>query len=220
MGIAQDLVLVSTDPSSGKIRLSAMSGDTMIGGAFLLDLVAQGRLVLDGAGKKARVVVADRTPVDDPVLQAAFVRVQGKDRQKPQAIVGTLGKKGRKRVVEQLSAAGRLRSRGQKVLGIRVERVDVVDTAARESLLHGVRSVLLTGHPADGRTGPLIGLLLAGEQLGLVLDRSEVKRAKPRAKEVAEADWASEGVRQAIAATNAVLMTTVIAAGAAAAGSS
>lgn len=220
MGIAQDLVLTSVDPSSGKIRLSTTSGDTMIGGAFLLDLVALRRLELQGFGKKARVVVADRTPVDDAALQAAFVRAQAKDRQKPQAIVGTLGKKGRKRVVAQMLADGTLHSRDQKVLGFPVERVDVRDSAARESLVHGVRSVLITGHPADARTGPLIGLLLAGNQLNLVLERSEVRRAKPRAKAVAEADWASEGVREAIAATNAVLMTSVIAAGAAAAGSS
>ena len=56
-------------------------------------------------------------------------------------------------LVGQLAAVGQLGSRGQKVLGIPVERVDVV-----------------------------------------------------------EADRASEGVRQAIAATNAALMTTVIAA--------
>ena len=217
MTVAQDLLLVALDPGSGKVRLPSTSSDVALGGAALTDLVLLGRLELVGEGRKAKVGVRDHAAVDDPDLQAAFERVRQRGPQVPKNVVGRLGKKQRKAVLATLVRAGVLRDREEKVLGFAVERFELVDVARRDALLGRLRQVLLHGQPADGTTGPLVGLLLATDQLGLVVeDRRDRKAAKARAKEVADGDWASEGVRKAIQEAQLALTTAVVASTAAA----
>ncbi|MCR4513323.1 GPP34 family phosphoprotein [Aeromicrobium sp. 50.2.37] len=215
MTVARDLLLVALDPESGKVRLPSMAAEPALGGAALIDLVLLGRLELVGTGRKARVAVADRTPVDDPDLQAAFERVWQKGHQAPKSIVTRLGKKQRKAVLASLEADGLVRDEQRRVLGIRLERYELVDVARRDQLVGAMRQVLLHDQPADQVTGPLVGLLLAADQLGLVVEKREKKGAKARAKVVADGDWASEGVRKAIQDAQAAMtaaMTASIAA--------
>lgn len=213
MTVAQDLLLVALDPSSHKVRLSSMSSDATLGGAALLDLVTAGRLALQGEGRKARVVVADPAPVDDAVLEASFSRVRQRGHQRPATVVGRLGKGVRKAELVRLVESGTIAPTGEKLLGLSLERHEVVDAARRDDLVARLRAVLLQDQPADATTGPLVGLLLASDQLKLVVDGPDRKRAKGRAKVVSEGDWASEGVRAAIAQAQAALMTAVISAG-------
>lgn len=215
MTVARDLLLVALDPESGKVRLPSMAAEPALGGAALIDLVLLGRLELVGTGRKARVAVADRTPVDDPDLQAAFERVWQKGHQAPKSIVTRLGKKQRKAVLASLEADGLVRDEQRRVLGIRLERYELVDVARRDQLVGAMRQVLLHDQPADQVTGPLVGLLLAADQLGLVVEKRERKGAKARAKVVADGDWASGGVRKAIQDAQAAMtaaMTASIAA--------
>jgi hypothetical protein len=215
MTVARDLLLVALDPESGRVRLPSMASDATLGGAALIDLVLLGRLELVGTGRKARVAVADRTPVDDPDLQAAFERVWHKGHQVPKSIVTRLGKKQRKAVLASLEADGLVRDEQRRVLGFALERYELVDVARRDQLVGALRQVLLHDQPADQVTGPLVGLLLAADQLDLAVEKRERKAAKARAKVVAEGDWASEGVRKAIQDAQAAMtaaMTATIAA--------
>ncbi|KQV74980.1 hypothetical protein ASC61_08205 [Aeromicrobium sp. Root344] len=222
MTTAEDLLLIVTDPGSGKAQLDSMKADPVIGGAHLLDLVTAGRLSLDGQGRRARVVVSSHTPVGDPVLDQAFARIRNRGRQTPQNAVTRLGKQGRKHVYAALVAKRQMQQRPAKALGIfPLSRYDVVDTARRNDLVNRVRASLLHDQPADAETGPLIGLLAAADLTKLLVDKSERKLAKQRAKVIAEGDWASEGVRKAIqAAQSAVTAGIMVAATAGAAGSS
>ena len=213
MTTAEDLLLIVTDPESGKPQLDSMKADPVIGGAHLLDLVAAARLSLDGQGRKARVVVNGYDPVSDPVLDQAFNRVRNRGRQTPQNTVNKLGKHGRKNVYAALVAKGQMRQRPAKALGIfPISRYDVVDTARRHDLINRVRASLLHDQPADAETGPLIGLLSAADLTKLFVDKPERKAAKARAKVISEGDWASEGVRKAIQAAQAAVTAGIIAA--------
>lgn len=222
MTTAEDLMLIVTDPESGRPQLDSMKADPVVGGAHLFDLVAAGRLDLEGQGRKARVVVTSHVRVGDPLLDEAFVRVRNRGRQTPQHTVTKLGKQGRKRVFAALVAKGQARDRDAKVLGVfPVARYDIVDTARRHDLVNRVRASLLHDQPADAETGPLIGLLAAADLTKLFVDKPERKAAKARAKAISEGDWASEGVRRAIQAAQSAVTAGVIAATAAgAAGSS
>lgn len=213
MTVAQDLLLVALDPSTHKVRLSSMSSDATLGGAVLLDLVTIGRLALDGEGRRARVVVADPRPVDDAVLESSFARVRQRGRQRPSTVVGRLGKGVRKAELARLVENGTVAATGETLLGFSLERHEVVDVARRDDLVARLRAVLLQDQPADATTGPLVGLLLASDQLKLVAGGPDRKRAKARAKVVSEGDWASEGVRAAIAQAQAALTTAVVSAG-------
>lgn len=213
MSTAEDLLLIVTDPLTGKPRLDGGKADIVLGGAHLLDLVAAGHLALDGEGRKARVVVVSHAPVGDPLLEQAFARVRNRGRQTPQNTVTKLGKQGRKHVYAALVAKGQMRVRPAKAFGIfALSRHDIVDSARCHDLVNRVRASLLHDQPADAETGPLIGLLAAGDLTKLLVDKPERKRAKARAKVIAEGDWASEGVRKAIQAAQSAVTAGIVAA--------
>lgn len=221
MSIAEDFLLIATEPVSGKPLIASPQADPVFGGAFLLDLVTAGRLTVEGEGRKARVIVADHSPVDDPLTEQAFAHIRNKGRQKPQTSVTRLGKNGRKLVYESLVSKGAVRTRPTKALGIfPLTRHDVIDTARRNDLLTRIRSSLLHELPIDAETGPLIGLLAASDMVKVFVDKPDRKVAKARAKVLAEGDWATEGVRKAIQAAQAAITAGIVAASSAAASGS
>ena len=222
MTTAEDLLLVVTDLETGKPQLDSTKADPVIGGAHLLDLVGLGHLALEGEGRKARVVVTSHAPVGDPVLEQAFARVRNRGRQSPQNTVTKLGKQGRKLVYAALVEKGQMRVRPAKAFGVfPLSRHDVVDSARRHDLVNRIRATLLHDQPADAETGPLIGLLYAADLTKLLVDKPDRRRAKARAKVIADGDWASEGVRKAIQAAQSAVTAGIVAATAAtAAGSS
>lgn len=220
MRTAEDFLLIATDPVSGKPLIGSPQADPVFGGAFLLDLVAAGRVALDGEGRKARVTIRDHAPVDNPLTEQAFARIRNRGMQKPQNVVTKLGKQGRKRVYEALVAKGVVRRRPAKWLGIfALTRHDVVDTARRDDLRARIQGSLLHDQPSDPETGPLIGLLSAADLVKVVVDKHDRKAAKARAKEMADGDWASEGVRKAIQAAQAAITAAIIVASSAGASS-
>lgn len=137
-------------------------------------------------------------------------------------MVTRLGKRAQKSLYRELATQGSVRARDDKALGIfPLVRHDVLDGTRRDDLLRRIRAALLHDQPADDETGPLIGLLAAGELVKIVVDKPDRERVKKRAEVIAEGDWASEGVRQAIqAARSAMMAATVAGAAAGTAGSS
>jgi hypothetical protein len=221
MSIAEDFLLISTDPVSGKPLIGSPKADPVFGGAFLLDLVTARRVTLQGDGRKARVVITDRSPVVDAITEQAFARIRNRGMQKPQSAVPRLGKDGRKLVYESLAAKGAVLRRPAMALGIfPLTRHDVIDTARRDDLRTRIRSSLLHDQPADADTGPLIGLLAAADMLKIVVDKPDRKVAKARAKVLADGDWASEGVRKAIQAAQVAITAGIVAVTSAAASGS
>ncbi|RLV54863.1 GPP34 family phosphoprotein [Aeromicrobium phragmitis] len=209
MGTATDLVLIATHPGTHKLLLSTVNNDAILGGAHLLDLVKAGRIGVEGNAKKAKVFVVDGSPVADPEIDAALARIRDGKKRRASDAVGRMGKNGVKNAYRRLCENGQLRPRNETFLGFPLRRHDVIDLAGREGLRNRVRACLLQGQPADGRTGPLIGLLHASDQLKLVVDKHERKQAKAAAAHISEGDWASAGVKDAIAATQTALMVAV-----------
>ncbi len=221
MTTGEDFLLIATDPESGKPLIGSPQADPVFGGAFLLGLVAAGRVTLEGEGRKARVAIVDHAPVADPLTEQAFARIRNRGLQKPQSTVTRLGKNGRKLLYTSLVSKGTMRSRPAKALGIfPLTRHDIIDTARRDDLLARIRSSLLHDQPVDSETGPLIGLLSAADMVKIVVDKPDRKAARARAKVLADGDWASEGVRKAIQAAQAAITASIVAASTAAASGS
>ncbi len=65
------------------------------------------RVTLQGEGRKARTVIVDHAPVNDPVTEQAFARIRNRGMQKPQNVVTKLGKNSRKLLYESLEARAR-----------------------------------------------------------------------------------------------------------------
>ena len=217
MSITADLVVITTDPDSGKSRLGTTQTDAVVGGAILVDLIALGRIDLVGEGRRARAVVLDASPVPDRVAEAAFARVRDRKPMKPRDLVTKLGKRAKLAQYDALVAAGVLQAREVKVAGLFPRRrYSLSRPTERATLLASVRGVLLEGAEPDERTGPIVGLLSAADLLGVVVGKPDLKQAKTRAAAVSEGDWASQGVRDAIrAAQTAVAAATVAATSAA-----
>ncbi|MGZ8771440.1 MAG: GPP34 family phosphoprotein, partial [Aeromicrobium sp.] len=55
MTISEDLLLLATDPETGKCRLNSMISDVVLGGAILVDLLQADRVEVKGQKSKARV---------------------------------------------------------------------------------------------------------------------------------------------------------------------
>lgn len=216
MSIAGDLTLLATDPVTGTFRLASSNPTAVFAGAHLIDLVQLGRVDTIGERRRAKVQVLDRTPTGRPDVDHALSRL--KDR--PVSIssaISRMGHQGRQRAYAALEQEHRVRSRTERVLLFEVTRHDVVDTERRDRLVRDVRAVLVEGAEPDATTGPLVSLLAAVSQLRLVVERSEHRAAKARAKQVSAEDWASEAVRRAVAGAEAAVTAAIIGATTAAA---
>jgi hypothetical protein len=221
VSITGDLIVITTDPESGKSRLGTTQADAVVGGAILLDLIALGRIDLAGEGRKARAVVIDASPVPDWIAEAAFARVRDRRPMKPRDLVTKLGKGAKVAQYDALVASGVLQAREVKVAGLFPRRRhSLLRPTERAALLASVRSALLEGAEPDERTGPIVGLLSAADLLGVVVGKRDLRQAKTRAAAFGEGDWASQGVRDAIRAAQTAVAAATVAATSAAATSS
>ncbi|MGA9746453.1 MAG: GPP34 family phosphoprotein [Nocardioides sp.] len=226
MLLAEDLLLLLTDDDSGRLVVQGAAVDPALGGARLVELTLLGRVdvTAEGEGRKGRLVVRDRSPLEDPLLQDALEVVIAHEGKKPQAVVGPLGKKLRERLYDRLVDQGVLRAEKGKVLGIFPTRSwPAADAAHERQVRAALEQALLTTLPPEPRTAALVSLLLALRCVAKVVPpkqhrvtRRELER---RAKEIAEGDWGSAAVRKAVDAMNAATMAAVTAATTAAASS-
>lgn len=219
MTIAEDLVLLVTEPATGKFGLSSMVSDVTLGGAILVDLLQADRVEVQGEGRKARVALRDRSPSGAGVTDRAIRALQASGPLSAQSALKVVGKRQKRPLYEALAAAGVVRRVPHKVLGVfPTDRWPLSNTARRNDLVRRLRQILVHRQPADSHTGPLIGLLSAADKLGLIVEKPDRPAAKARAKVVAGDDWADDEVRKAIAAANAAVLLAVIAATSAATG--
>ena len=226
MLIAEDLLLLITDDDSGRLVASAGEVDVALGGAMLVELAQRGRTGVAEPGgpvRKGRVEVLDRTPTDDPLLDAALATAVAKEGKRPQDVVTALGKRQREALYARLVEAGILRAEQGKVLGVfPTKRWPAEDAAHEEEVRAAVVTALRHGLAGDERTAALVSLLHALKAVHKAAPPAVVGLAKremnANAKRIADGDWASAAVRKAIDSTNAAMAAT--AGGGAVAGSS
>lgn len=213
MSLAGDLVLVTTDPDSGRSLIGSTESDPVLGGAVLVDLVLAERCAVEGPPKRARLRVVSTVPVGTVAHDRALALVKPDRDHKVASLVPRLGKGARQPLLDQLVAEEALAPRQEKVLRFfTATRYDVVDTVRRDQVLAPVRAVLLGDAEPDDATGPLVGLLSAGGVVSRLVDRSERRDAVARAKEVARGDWAGAATSAAVAAASSAVTAAVTAA--------
>ncbi|MDQ6525397.1 GPP34 family phosphoprotein [Nocardioides sp. LHD-245] len=213
MTVAGDLVLITTDPVSGRSLLGGTETDPVVGGALLVDLVLAGRCAVVGPPKRARVRVVTTTPVGSAAHDGALARLRPGRDVKAATVVPRLGKGARQRLLGQLVAEEALAPRREKVLWVfTTTRYDVVDIARRDALLAPVLAVLLGRAEPDEVTGPLVGLLSSGGAVPRLVGGPDRRAAVRRAKDVARGEWAGAAVNAAVASANAAVTAAVTAA--------
>lgn len=139
MGIADDLVLITTDPRNGRSLLGSTEADAVLGGALLVDLVLAERCAIEGETKKAKVRLVDPTPLGRAAPDQALGRLRPDKQPKASSVVPKLGKGSRPLLSDELVAAGALSARREKMIGLfPVTYYDVIDPARHQRVLGAV----------------------------------------------------------------------------------
>lgn len=209
MSTATSLLLIAATPAQRWLSFLPVSSSIIFGGAHLVDLAIAGRVQLQGPPKREKVVVIDPRLISEPDVESGFAQIRNTKPASAQATLGKLGEGSEKNVAATLAQRGQVRLYDRRLLGFPSQKVELVDTAGRAQLVEGIRLVLLHNGPVNQALAPIIGMLDASSQLGLVLNRQERKHAKAVVKRINEGNWATEGVREAVAATHAATMTAV-----------
>ena len=218
MLIAEDLLLLLTDDASGKLLAPGEQVDLALGGALLVELSLAEQVTVDDRGRLQVPGRADRT--GDPLLGDALTVIGTRVGKKPKSAVGPLSKKLRPALYERLAGAGLLRAEHARLLGLLpTTRWPAQDVDHENAVRDALTQVLVVGTTPAPRTAALVGLLQALHATHKVvvprehgLSRHDLDR---RAKDVAQGDWCSTAVRQAVDAVNAAVIAAVASSGAA-----
>jgi hypothetical protein len=215
--IAEDLLLLLLDDESGRLPLGAsVNANAALGGAVLAELALLGAVTVDERTSRFRSpkVRVTGTPPEDRVLADAL-EVVGEKERTAQDLVTRLGKHLVATLGDRLADRGVLERRESRLLGLLPRtRWPAADSSHEAEVRRLLTSVLVQGTTPDGRTGTLVAVLAAVDQVHKVVDHEGMSRreVKRRAAEVAEGAWASTSVRAAITAAHAAVTAAVAAA--------
>lgn len=218
--LADDLVLLCWDDEKGKPHAKCSTGfSTGLAGALLIDTIAAGALEV---GDDDRVGATGSRP-DDPLLAAVVEDTQGTRRpKKVKDLVGHLDNRRRTvAVLDQMVAERVLRREDKRVLGLfPVTRRPTTDTRRAKAVRTEVRDLLLgRRRPGDG-DGHAVMLAKLAESTGalnVLVERSDRREAKKRAKAFEVGSDVPEAVAKAIEQAQAAVVAAIAAGGAAAA---
>lgn len=211
--LAEETLLLLTDPVTGRPLTSGERVGLAAAGAVLVELVLSGHLEIAGKGHPlaapGRVVVRPVPATGDPVLDESLHRLALDARpRRPQDVLPRLAKGLRDTLHHRLAAAGALRADPVRALGVTwTTRWPAVDPAGPSAALRTrVRDVVAGSRAPDARDATLVAVVHSVGRVPDVvgdvgLDRREVRR---RAAAIAEGQVGGEAVRRAIAAAEAV----------------
>lgn len=226
MLISEDLLLLLTHDTTGRLSAPGAQLDMALGGANLIELTLKGKVDLSresDEGRSGRIIVRDSSPTGDAVLDTALRVVAAHSGKKPVAVIRPLSKDLRRTLYERLAARGVVRAEEGRILGLfPTHRWPAQDVRAESEARELITGALTQRAVPDARTSALIALLHALRCEHKVVDARacglSTRRLTERAAEIARGDWASEAVRRAIdEMMAAIVVATTTAASAASA---
>lgn len=218
--LAEDLLLLVTDDTSGRLSAPAAQVDAGLGGANLVELTLLNKVDLSGdgdQGKPGRIIVRDPSPAGDEVLDAALEILITRQGSKPSTVIRPLSKNLRHGLYQRLAGSGMIRAGRGRTLGIFPARTwPAQDSRHEEQVRQLVTQALVQQTAPDARTAALIALLHALKCEHTVIDARPYqlsrRQLRARAEEIATDNWASEAVRKAISEIIAATATAATAA--------
>jgi len=209
--IAEDLLLLLLDDESGKLQGTSFI-EIALGGALLLELSTRGAVALtDKQTFRQQKVLAIDVPLLPPLLADALADIDDKERTAI-SVISRLGRHRKPVLLERLEARGILRSKNDKVVGLFPRtRWPAEDSRHEDEVRRKIRQALIAQHPGDERTGALLSLLSAMGIASKVIEIDGISKRdlNKRAKVISEGTWASEAVRDAVAASQAAILAAV-----------
>jgi hypothetical protein len=226
MLLAEDLLLLVTEDTSGRLCAPGAQVDVGLAGANLLELAMMRKADLSGEGDEGtpgRIVVRDPSPTGDEVLDAALKILIARQGSKPSAVIKPMGRNLRGTLYGRLADAGVLRAEQSRNLGVFPVRRWPAQDAAHEAEVHRmVTQALVQPTTPDTRTAALIALVHALKCEHKIVDPRPYglsrRQLRERAAEIAKGNWASEAVRKVIEEMIAAVVAATSAATSAGAG--
>jgi Golgi phosphoprotein 3 (GPP34) len=221
--LAEDLLLLLTDDTSGRLSTATEKAELLLAGANLVELALMGRVDVSPEVKPVRLIVRGRSPIGDAVLDATPGTViwwQGWQAPAIDVIwhvIGESDKTGRKPLYERLVGMGLVRHERRRILG---DRWPAEDSRHKVQMRGRVIQPLSVQMTPDTRSAALIALLhpighepvivdpRLREGLRSPLDYQLSRHRKDllkRGAEIANGNWAPEAVRDSIDAIIAAI---------------
>jgi hypothetical protein len=220
MLLAEDLLLLVTDDTSGRLSVPAAQVDAGLGGANLVELTLLNKVDLSGEGdqgKPGRIIVRDPSAAGDEVLDAALGTLITRQGSKASTVIRPLSKNLRPRLYQRLAGSGMIRAGRGRTLGIfPARRWPAQDARYEEQVRQLVTQALVQRMAPDARTAALIALLHALRCEYKIIDprpyQLSRRQLRARAEQVAMDNWASEAIRKVISEMAAATATAAAAA--------
>lgn len=201
LGFVEEIVLLLLDDSHGQIvDLPTSAAHVVIAGAALMELALRNRIDSD----VKRLVVVDRAPTGDDILDDALVRLSelGGELTIPAALGGIAGhaENYREKSLNRLVEHRILRDDNGRFLWVSPTRqYPVIDNREQQEVRARLRQILLTDEIPDPRDIVLLCLVEASHLLGLVLSPEELAQTATRINQLTRLDLIGQAVHRAVA---------------------
>ncbi|THA84485.1 GPP34 family phosphoprotein [Streptomyces sp. A0592] len=213
--LAEEIMLLSLDDESGAVR-QRQSVAPALAGAILLELVLAERVSISGKHLELRSTEPTGEPLLDDRLRLMETWLRRLSRRRVADWLMKDYMKVTGPVLERLGERGLVAEQVHKVLGVFPQRrYPEVDGTVERALRERLATAVLGNVRPDDRTAGLIALLHGAKLHRLAFPDHSPASVKPRMAEIADGQWAAEGVRAAVrdmqAAMVVIMAATVVA---------
>lgn len=199
---AEEILLLMLDDEDGTfLPVRESTVEYVLAGAVLMDLAFANRIDTD----PKQLVVLDKTPTGNPMLDQAFAHIAKSDEVKDaKSWVETLSRHEAASIREQALASlierGILEARDEKFLWVfRSRRYPAIDGRAEREAKLRITGVLLSEDAPDPRDVAMICLVDACNILRDIFSDREIDRVSPRIEQLRKMDLIGREVGGAIA---------------------
>jgi hypothetical protein len=201
--LAEDLYLLASNASTGRLLIDTAHLDPGLGGALLLELALRRHVGLVGS----HVVVTTGPPTGDQLLDTALTIIVGEPKgHGPDHWVRHLGRGAHRAVQDNLVDAGVLRREDDRLLRvIPIHRTSESDGRLHRQLQQQLEDAVVLGHRPSQETAALASLALA---IGLdrqLFPRSDPHEVRRRMAEIADGSWVAPAVAGAVTVIDVAL---------------
>jgi hypothetical protein len=207
VALAEDLYLLASDASSGRLLTDALHLDFGLGGAFLVDLAQRRRIAL----VDEHVTVVDDAPTGEPLLDSALAAIARTSRAHgPDHWLRHLGRGAHQAVQHRLIDIGVLRRDDDRILRVfPVHRTREADGRLHHELVAHLHDAVVLDRPPTPETAALAALALAVRLDRHLFPRADRRAVRQRMAEVAAECAEAAGVADAVARAVVALNTAM-----------
>ena len=208
--LAEDLYLLASDGTSGRLLIDPVHLDLGLGGAMLLDLAVRERVAL----RDGHVTVSREQSTGEPLLDSALAEIAGQARpHDPDYWIRHLGRGAHRTVQDHLVSLGILRREDHRILHvIPMHRMREADGRLHHDLVDHLHDAVVQGYPPSPESAALAALALAVGLDRHLFPRADRRAVQQRMAEVAAecgaAAWITTSVSAAVNALDAALGVT------------